>query len=206
MLAGVTLPQVHAKGNDVIKVALVGCGGRGTGAAINALATPGQTRLVAMADVFQDKLNGSYNSINQGNRIPKVDVPNDRKFIGFDGYRRAMDCLRSRSDVVILATPPAFRWPQFAYAIQKRLNVFMEKPISVDGGSSRRMFELAAQSEQLGLKVGVGLMCRHCTARKELYNRIHDGANTTPSFCSALTAGTARSAALLCRRAPPTVT
>src|SRR5438045_3137958 len=92
VLAGVALPQVHAQGNDLIKVALVGCGGRGTGAAINALATPGQTRLVAMADVFQNKLNSSYNQINQGNRVPKVDVPNDRKFIGFDGYRRAMDC------------------------------------------------------------------------------------------------------------------
>src|SRR5437762_81167 len=89
-LAGVVLPQVHAQGNDLIKIALVGCGGRGTGAAIDALATTGgQVRLVAMADVFQDRLNSSYNSLNQGNRVAQIDVPANRKFVGFDGYRHA---------------------------------------------------------------------------------------------------------------------
>jgi predicted dehydrogenase len=175
-LAGVALPQVHAKGNDQIRIALVGCGGRGTGAAVNALATPGgPTRLVAMADVFKNRLVSSYNALNQGPRAQQLDVPPERRFIGFDAYRRAMDCLR-QGDVVILATPPAFRWPHFAYAIQKRINVFMEKPVTVDGGSTRRLLELTQQSEQLGLKVGVGLMCRHCTARKEQFNRIRNGA------------------------------
>ncbi len=178
-LTGVILPQVHAQGQDLIKIALVGCGGRGTGAVIDALATTGgQTKLVAMADVFQDKMNTSYHSLTQGTHAPpanQIDVPQARKFIGFNAYRDAMDCLRE-GDVVILATPPAFRWPHFTYAIQKRLNVFMEKPVTVDGGSSRRMLELAAQSEQLGLKVGVGLMCRHCVVRKELFNRVRDGA------------------------------
>src|SRR5207302_5521491 len=104
----------------------------------------------------------------------QVEVPDNRKFIGFDGYRRAMDTLRA-GDVVILTTPPAFRWAHFAYAIEKRLNVFMEKPITVDGGSTRRILELNQQAERHNLKVGVGLMCRHCNARTELFNRIRDG-------------------------------
>jgi len=85
-----------------------------------------------------------------------------------------MDCLRA-GDVAILATPPAFRWPHFTYAIERRLNVFMEKPVTVDGPSTRRMFDLATRSEQAGLKVGVGLMCRHCSVRQELFDRIRRG-------------------------------
>jgi predicted dehydrogenase len=173
-LAGVTLPQVHADENNTVQVALVGCGGRGTGAASNALAIPnGNTRLVAMADVFQNRLAGSLQTISREHG-KQVDVPEARRFVSFAGYRHAMDLLRP-GDIVILATPPAFRWVQFAYAIEKRLNVFMEKPIAVDGPSTRKMLRLGEESERLGLKVGVGLMCRHCVARKELFNRIKDG-------------------------------
>ena len=173
-LAGLALPAVHAGGNNTIKIALVGCGGRGTGAAINALASPnGPTQLVAMADVFQNRLDDSYRSITRTQQN-HVDVPAARRFVSFDGYRRAMDALRP-GDVVILATPPAFRWVHFSYAIERRLNVFMEKPVTVDGPSSRRMFQLADASERANLKVGVGLMCRHCAARRELYTRIKDG-------------------------------
>jgi predicted dehydrogenase len=103
-----------------------------------------------------------------------VDVPEDRRFIGFDAYRKAMDCLRP-GDVVILATPPAFRWPQFTYAIEKGLNTFMEKPVTVDGPSTKRMLDLYEKSVKKNLKVGVGLMCRHCDARHELYQRIKEG-------------------------------
>src|SRR5260370_13053055 len=166
-LAGVALPEVHADETHAIQIALVGCGGRGTGAAANALRTTlGPTRLVAMADVFNGRLTSSYNDLQRGFQR-QMDVPQNRRFIGFDAYRRAMDSLRA-GDVVILATPPAFRWPQFTYAIEKRLNVFMEKPITVDGPSSRRMFALGEQSVRANLKVGVGLMCRHCDVRKEL--------------------------------------
>jgi predicted dehydrogenase len=173
-LAGVVLPQVHAGENNIVQIALVGCGGRGTGAASNALnATGGPTRLVAMADVFQNRLNGSYENLNRSHG-QQLNVPQERRFIGFDGYRRAMDALRV-GDVVILATPPAFRWAQFAYAIEKRLNVFMEKPITVDGPSTRRMLRLGQESVRAGLKVGVGLMCRHCEIRQELFRRIKDG-------------------------------
>jgi predicted dehydrogenase len=174
-LAGVALPQVHAGGSSTIKVALVGCGGRGTGAAENALAARGgPTQLTAMADVFQGRLDSSYRSLSNGSRARQVDVPNERKFVGFDAYRRAMDCLRP-GDIVILATPPAFRWPHFTYAIQRRLHVFMEKPITVDGPSTRRMLRLGEEADRAGLKVGVGLMCRHCPARRELFDRIRQG-------------------------------
>jgi predicted dehydrogenase len=104
----------------------------------------------------------------------QVDVPADRRFVGFDGYKNAIDSL-SAGDVVILATPPAFRWPQFSYAIDKGINVFMEKPLTVDGPSTRRMLTLAERAGAKNLKVGVGLMCRHCEARGELYDRIRSG-------------------------------
>jgi predicted dehydrogenase len=172
-LAGVAVPAVHAAEDNTIQVALVGCGGRGTGAAANALATKsGPIKLVAMADVFEDKLERSVNSLKR-EPSEKVDVA-DRKFLGFDAYQKAMDCLKP-GDVVILATPPAFRWVHFTYAIQKGLHTFMEKPVTVDGPTTRKMIELGEQAKTRNLKVGVGLMCRHCEARDELATRIRDG-------------------------------
>ncbi len=175
-LAGVGVPFVHAAGGETIQLALVGCGGRGTGAAGNALATKsGPIKLVAMADVFPEKLANSLKSLtrNEG-RAAQADVPPERQFIGFDGYKKAMDCLKP-GDVVILTTPPAFRWVHFAYAIEKGLHVFMEKPTTVDGPSTRKMLDLGKLSLAKNLKVGVGLMCRHCVAREELFKRIKDG-------------------------------
>jgi predicted dehydrogenase len=173
-LAGVPVPAVHPAESNTIQLALIGCGGRGTGAAANALSTRnGPTRLIAMADVFPERLSASHRRIYQ-EFGRQVDVPEGRRFIGFDAYRRAMDCLRA-GDVAILTTPPAFRWVHFGYAIQRRLNVFMEKPVTVDGPTTRKMLRLAEDSERHGLKVGVGLMCRHCAARQELYDRIKQG-------------------------------
>jgi predicted dehydrogenase len=173
-LAGVLVPAVHAAGSDTIQLALVGCGGRGTGAVENALNTKaGPTKLVAMADVFNDRLKGSYGNLKR-EFDKKVDVPEDRKFVSFEGYKSAMDCLKP-GDVVILATPPAFRWVHFTYAIAKGLHVFMEKPVTVDAPTSVRMLKLAEDSKKKNLKVGVGLMCRHCKARGELHDRIKDG-------------------------------
>jgi predicted dehydrogenase len=175
VLAGVAIPHVHAAESNEIRVALVGCGGRGTGAAENALRVKhGPTKLVAMADVFPERLAESIRNLNKANLGPLVDVPPDRQFIGFDAYKKAMDCLRP-GDVAIFATPPAFRWVHFTYAIQKGLNVFMEKPVTVDGPSTRKMFKLGEESVQKGLKVGVGLMCRHCAVRADLVKRIRDG-------------------------------
>ena len=167
-------PRIYASQNNTIKVALIGCGGRGTGAADNALSVRnGPIKLVAMGDVFERRLRDSYANLNR-RHADKMDVPRDRRFIGFDAYKHAMDCL-SPGDVAIFATPPAFRWVHFTYAIKKGLNVFMEKPITVDGPTSRRMFELAKKSEQKNLKVGVGLMSRHSRALEQLYKRIQDG-------------------------------
>jgi predicted dehydrogenase len=175
-LAGVALPSVHAAGSDLIQVALVGCGGRGAGAAVNAMSTPnGQIKLVAMADVFADRLDRSLSGLKEMPVLSaKVDVPADRQFIGFDAYKKAMDCLKP-GDVAILATPPAFRWVHFTYAIEKGLNVFMEKPVTVDGPTSKRMLELGEAASKKNLKVGVGLMSRHSRAMQELAKRVHDG-------------------------------
>ncbi|WP_417391278.1 Gfo/Idh/MocA family protein [Gimesia sp.] len=174
VLAGTSIPHVYAADESTIKIALVGCGGRGTGAAANALSTTsGPIKLVAMADVFDHRLKTSYKSLEK-QFGDKVDVPDDQKFIGFDGYEKAISCL-GPGDVVLLVTPPAFRWVHFGYAIEKGINVFMEKPITVDGPSTRKMLELAKKSEEKNLKVGVGLMCRHCKARQELHDRIKDG-------------------------------
>jgi predicted dehydrogenase len=126
-----------------------------------------------MADVFERKLQRSYESLMK-EFTPLVDVPQERRFIGFDGYAKAMECLNA-GDLVIFATPPAFRWVHFKHAIQKGLNVFMEKPVTVDGLTTVKMLALAEESEKKKLKVGVGLMVRHCKARQELYTRIRSG-------------------------------
>jgi predicted dehydrogenase len=173
-LAGAVVPHVHAAESNTIQVALIGCGGRGTGAAADALSVKqGPMKLVALADVFQDRLRGSYGNLKQqfGDR---VDVPQDRQFVGFDAYRKAMDCLKP-GDVAIFATPLAFRWVDFTYAISKKLNVFMEKPLTADGPTSRRMLKLGEESVAKNLKVGVGLMSRHSRPLQELHQRIQGG-------------------------------
>jgi predicted dehydrogenase len=168
-------PRIYAGENNTIKIVLIGCGGRGTGAADNAMSVKrGPVKLVAMADVFENRLKSSYNNLKRMHG-DLVDVPEDRKFLGFDAYRKAMDCLSPGGDVAIFTTPPAFRWVHFTYAIQKGLNVFMEKPVTVDGPTSRRMFKLGEESKAKNLKVGVGLMSRHSRALEELAKRIHDG-------------------------------
>ena len=188
LTAAIARPGYTAEANT-IQVALVGCGGRGTGAAANALATSsGPIKLVAMADVFRERLTRSYDALASaatktagsadawvmGFKASQVEVPPERRFLGFDAYQKAMDCLKP-GDVVILTTPVAFRWVHFTYAIAKGLNVFMEKPVCVDGPTTRKMLQLAQAAAQKNLKVGVGLMCRHCKARWELLDRIQQG-------------------------------
>ena len=173
-LAGIALPHVHAAGSDLVRVALVGCGGRGTGAAENAISTSsGPIKLVAMADVFPEKLNSSHDALKR-QFSDKVEVPKDQMFLGFDAYKHAIDSLK-KDDVVILTTPCAFRWVQFGYAVEKGVNVFMEKPLAPDAPSARRMFKLGEESVKKDMKVGVGLMVRHCKARQALLERIRAG-------------------------------
>jgi predicted dehydrogenase len=170
-------PPVHVAENNTLQIALIGCGGRGSGAVSNAIdADVGPVKLVAMADVFEDRLTTSYSALNEwygeGNEF--ITVPEDQKFVGFDAYMKAMDCLEP-GDIAILATPPAFRWVHFKYAVEKGLNVFMEKPVTVDGPTTRRMLGLASDASQKSLKVGVGLMVRHCRGRQALFERIQNG-------------------------------
>ena len=173
-LLGAAPRGVHAAEDNTIQLALIGCGGRGTGAAQNALSVPnGPTRLVAMADVFENRLQSSVKGLSSRSDR-QMDVPAERQFLGFDGYKKAIDCLKP-GDVAILATPPAFRWVHFAYAVEKGVHVFMEKPVTVDGPTTRRMIELGKKADQKNLKVGVGLMVRHCRGRQELLKRIRDG-------------------------------
>jgi predicted dehydrogenase len=173
-LAGIVLPHVHAQDSQTINVALVGCGGRGTGAAANALsANEGPIKLVAMADVYKSKLDGSYGQL-KGKHKEQVEVPEDRRFIGFDGYKNAIDSLR-KGDVAIFTTPLAFRWVHYQYAIDKGVNVFMEKPVTADGPTSRRMLEMNEKAKAKNMKVGVGLMSRHSKHMQQLHEKIRAG-------------------------------
>ena len=185
-LTGVSVPFVHAGENNTIQLALIGCGARGTGAAANALVVKhGPVKLVAMADLFPNRIENSLRYLQHGieeswDRTAskglgeRIDVPGDRRFVGFDGYQKAMDCLKP-GDIAIFATPLAFRWVHFDYAIKKGLNVFMEKPLTADGPTSRRMLKLADESAAKNLKVGVGLMSRHSRAIQQLHQRVQDG-------------------------------
>src|ERR1700744_5882420 len=131
-----------------------------------------------MADVFSTRLEPTYEALKNNavakKRPDSVDVPPERRFIGFDGYKKAMDCLKP-GDVAIFTTPLAFRWVHFSYAIEKGLNVFMEKPLTADGPTSRRMLKLGVDATAKNLKVCVGLMSRHSRALQQLADRIHGG-------------------------------
>lgn len=162
----------RARGDDELRVALIGCGGRGTGAAMQALSTEGRVRLVAMADAFADRLASSYDNIVR-DHADRVDVPEERRFVGFDAYRDAIDV---GVDVVILTTPPGFRPMHFEYAVQRDCHVFMEKPVAVDGPGVRRVLAAAADAKAKKLKVGCGLQRHHHPRYLETIARIHDGA------------------------------
>lgn len=160
-----------AAGDEELRVALVGCGGRGTGAAWNALSTPGKTRLVALADAFEDRLNDSLANLKQ-NFGDRVDVPKERCFVGFDAYQKAIDA----TDVVVLTAPPGFRPMHFEYAVKQGKHVFMEKPVAVDGPGVRQVLAAAQEAKAKNLKVGVGLQRHHDPRYLETIRRVHDGA------------------------------
>jgi predicted dehydrogenase len=173
-LAEVAVPLVHAGEQNTIKLALVGCGGRGTGAVSDALSTTGgPVQLYAMADLFEDRLQSSLKTLTAAFK-EKVDVTSERSFLGFEAYKKAIDCL-STGDVVLLTTHAAFRPLMFEYAVKKGVNVFMEKSFATDAPNTRRLLRAAQESERKNLKVGVGFMWRHSQAREEAIRRIHDG-------------------------------
>lgn len=178
-LSALAVPRVFAQAgvNHHLQIALIGCGGRGTGAVVDALtAATYPTKLVAMADVFQHRLDESFNALQQQyeSNPELVRVPEEKRFIGFDAYKKAMDVLQP-GDIAIFATPLAFRWLHFQYAIDRGIHVFMEKPIVADSVSAKKMLDLAKKADEKNLKVSVGLMIRHCHGRQELHKRISDG-------------------------------
>jgi len=167
--------------DDTIKVALVGCGGRGTGAAMQALLTKQNVQLVAMADAFRDRLDDCYKALmsddlsdwvgTSGNVKNRMKVTEETKFVGFDGYKKAI----ALADVVILTTPPGFRPIHFEEAIKRNKHVFMEKPVATDPAGIKRVLDAADLAKQKKLNVVVGLQRHYQTSYRELYKRLQDG-------------------------------
>lgn len=160
--------------DDTIKVALIGCGGRGTGAAIQALSTKQNVKLVAMADAFQDRLDNCYKEITGDdfeNLKSKIDVPADRRFVGFDAYLKAIPL----ADVVILTTPPGFRPLHFEAAVNAGKHIFMEKPVATDPAGVQRVLAAAEKAKAKKLNVIVGLQRHYQTSYRELMKRLQDG-------------------------------
>jgi myo-inositol 2-dehydrogenase / D-chiro-inositol 1-dehydrogenase len=165
-------PAVFAAQDSTVKIALVGCGGRGTGAAAQALATEGPTKLIAVADAFEDNARKAAENLKNDEQGAKVDV-GDRVFHGFDAYQKAID---AGPDVVILATPPGFRPMHFEAAVKAGKHVFMEKPVAVDAPGVRKVLEMARLAKEKNLKVGVGLQRHHDPRYQETVKRLQDGA------------------------------
>jgi predicted dehydrogenase len=157
-------------GNELIKLALVGCGGRGAGAANQALNADSNTKLVAVADLFPDKLAVGLQAL-QVQHPDRVEVPAERQFTGFDAYKHAM----AAADLVIVATPCAFRPAHFEEAVRLGKHAFLEKPVAVDAPGVRRVLAAAEEAKRKGLKVAVGFQRRHKTGFQEMVKRIHDG-------------------------------
>jgi len=155
-----------------MKLGLIGCGGRGTGAAVQALNACRSARLVAMADAFEDRLERSRQSVSK-NHPSRVDVPDDRRYVGMDAYKRVID---SNADLVLLTTPPGFRPLHFEAAVGAGKHIFMEKPVAVDSPGIRRVTEANNRAKEKGLAVAVGLNIRHQNGTREAVKRVHDGA------------------------------
>ncbi|MBN9120318.1 MAG: Gfo/Idh/MocA family oxidoreductase [Planctomycetes bacterium] len=165
--------HLFAAGGDVLKVGLIGCGQRGTGAAVNALRADKNVKLVAMADAFEDRLDESLaNLLKKESVAAKVDVKPDAKFVGFDGYKRVIE----RCDVVLLTTPPQFRPLHLRAAVDAGKHVFAEKPVAVDSPGVRSVLASCAEAKKKNLSVVSGLCLRYDAGFQEAVKRIHDGA------------------------------
>ncbi|HXS56725.1 MAG TPA: Gfo/Idh/MocA family oxidoreductase [Hanamia sp.] len=176
MLAAPLLSKANffSGSEGVIKIALIGCGGRGTGATVQALSTKQNVQLVAMADAFKDRLDGSLKSIMEemSDKKGRVMVKEENKFVGFDAYKNAM----ALADVVILATPPGFRPIHFEEAVKQGKQIFMEKPVATDPAGIQRVLAAAQIAKAKKLNVVVGLQRRYQTSYRELIKRVQDGA------------------------------
>ncbi len=174
-VASMAMPRmVHAGVDDTLKIGLIGCGGRGTGAAADALRADKNIKLVAMGDAFADRLEQSLKTLQDEARIKdKLAVDNDHKFVGFDAYKKVLE---SGIDVVLLTTPPHFRPMHFKAAIEAGKHVFCEKPVAVDAPGVRSVLETAELAKQKNLNVVSGLCWRYDLGKREAMSKILDGA------------------------------
>lgn len=175
VVSQIVLPRgaYAANGDETIRIGLVGCGGRGTGAASQALSTQGDVQLIAVADAFDDQMNNTLNRLSKQHG-ERVSVDEAHKFTGFDAYKKLIDL--DEIDLVILATPPGFRPIHFEYAVEKGKHVFFEKPVAVDAKGVRKVLKAVEESKKKNLKVGVGLQRHHQPAYLETVKALQDGA------------------------------
>ncbi len=190
--AAARMPWVHAAEDNTIRLALMGCGGRGSGAARDAFqATGGPVKLVAMSDIFEHRLAKSHTTLST-QFADCVDVPPERRFVGFDSFKKAIDCLRpGTGDIAMLCGYAGFRPAQLEYAVAKGVNVFMEKSFAADPPGVRRVIQAGDAAEKKNLKIAAGLMCRHSKNRQELIARIRDGELGTVQIIRAYRMGAA---------------
>jgi predicted dehydrogenase len=173
LLSGLSVVNAaHVSYDETIKIGLVGCGGRGRGATNQAMNTEGPTKLVAMADVFEDQLDSALRQLKRQHK-DKVDVPKERQFVGFDAYQQVLD---SDIDLIILATSPGFRPLHFEAAINADKHVFMEKPVAVDPAGVRKIIAVNEIAKKKKLAVQVGLQRHHEPVYIETIKRLQDGA------------------------------
>ena len=166
-------PLVHAAGSDMLKVGLIGCGGRGTGAASQALKADSNVKLTAMGDVFGDRLQQSLKSLSRMEELTsKIDVPVERQFVGFDAYQRVLE---SGVDVVLLATPPHFRPIHLQAAVAAGKHVFAEKPCAVDAPGVHSVLRSCEQAKTKNLSIVSGLCLRYHEPYREAISRIRMG-------------------------------
>lgn len=169
-----TIPAVHASGSDVLRIGLIGCGGRGTGAAIQALSAETQVKLTAMGDAFEDRLLSSLKSLQKEEALAsQIDVPPERRFVGFDAYQ---EVIASGVDVVLLTTPPHFRPLHLRAAIDAGKHVFAEKPCAVDAPGVHSVLKSCEEAKKKNLAVVSGLCLRYHEPYRQGIRRIHDGA------------------------------
>jgi len=179
-------PSLFAGQNSALKVGLVGCGGRGTGAAKNTLKADSNVKLTAMADLFEDKAKSSLATLQRSKDLaPQIDVKPDMIFTGFDGYKKVIDAC----DVVLLTTTPHFRPMHLKAAIDAGKHVFAEKPIAVDAPGVRSVIETAKKAKEKNLSLLVGFCYRYEFGKRETIKRIHDGAigDVTAIHCNYIT-------------------
>ncbi len=173
-LTSAIVPRVHASEDNTIRLALIGCGNRGSGALANAMnSAHGPVKLVAMADVVEERIDRAQKNLSR-HFSDRMDVPKERQFVGFDAYKKAIDCL-GPNDVAMLTNFAAFRPMQLEYAVKKGVNVFMEKSFAPDVPGLRRLIKAGEEAEKKNLKIAAGLQWRHSLNRQKLIKQIRDG-------------------------------